>query len=125
MRVMILAKSTPDAEQAERGHGGEGGFEAMGRFTKELVDAGVLLASDALQPSTKGARVRFAGKRRKVIDGPFTESKEIVAGYWIWKVRSLDEAIDWVKRAPFDDGQELEIRPIFDPEEMGWSALSA
>jgi hypothetical protein len=113
MRVMILAKSTPETENAERNPEGQG-FEAMGRFTKELVDAGILLASDALQPSAKGARVRFEGKRRTVIDGPFMEAKELVAGFWIWQVGSLDEAIDWVKRAPFGDGQELEIRPILD-----------
>ena len=111
MRVMILAKSTPDTELRPRG---PEGYEEMAKFTEELVSAGVLLASDALQPSTKGARVRFDGSDRTVIDGPFTESKELVAGFWIWQVRSLDEAIEWVKRAPFTDGMELEIRPILE-----------
>jgi hypothetical protein len=115
MRVMILAKSTPQTENA--GHDPDGA-QAMGRFHQELVDAGILLAADALQPSGKGARVRFRGRDRHVIDGPFVESKELVAGYWIWQVASLDEAIEWVKRAPFADGQELEVRPIFEPDEL-------
>ena len=110
MRVMVLAKCSPESETAEPN---PEGFEAMGRFTEELVAAGVLLAGDALQPSSNGARVRFDGSSRTVIDGPFTEAKELVAGFWIWQVRSLDEAIEWLKRAPFDGG-EFEIRQIFD-----------
>jgi len=113
---MVLAKSTPETENAERD---QTGFEAMGRFSEELVDAGILLAADALESSSKGARVRFEGTHRTVIDGPFTEAKELVAGFWIWQVRSLDEAIEWLKRAPFGDGQELEIRPIFDAQDFG------
>lgn len=114
MRVIIFAKSTPEAEQAaqapqpERAHD----WGPMGRFHEELAAAGVLLASDRLEPSSKGARVRFEGDRRTVVDGPFTEAKELVAGYWLWQVRSLDEAIEWLKRAPFPDGVELEVRPI-------------
>ena len=111
MRVMVLAKSTPETENAERR---QEGFEAMARFSEELVDAGILLAADALEASSKGARVRFEGSNRTVIDGPFTEAKELVAGFWIWQVRSVDEAVEWLKRAPFDDGAELEIRPIFE-----------
>jgi len=112
MRVMILAKSTPESENATPRMEG---FEAMARFTEELVAAGVLLASDRLEPSSNGARVRFDGTSRSVVDGPFTEAKELVAGYWLWQVRSLDEAIEWLKRAPFDGG-EFEVRPVFEAE---------
>jgi len=115
MRVMVLAKSTPETENAERD---QTGFGAMGRFSEELVDAGILLAADALEASSKGARVRFEGTHRTVIDGPFTEAKELVAGFWIWQVRSLDEAIEWLKRAPFE-GTEVEIRQIFEAEDFG------
>jgi hypothetical protein len=90
----------------------------MGRFTEELVAAGVLLAGDRLHSSDKGARVRFDGSSRTVIDGPFTEAKELIAGFWIWQVRSLDEAIEWLKRAPFEGG-EFEIRQIFDMTDLG------
>ena len=116
MRVMILAKTTPEGENAPPS---QDGWEPMARFSDELVKAGVLLASDRLQPSSNGARIRFEGTKRTVIDGPFTEAKELVAGFWIWQVRSLDEAIEWLKRAPFGDGQELEVRPIFDAEDFG------
>jgi hypothetical protein len=115
VRVLIMAKSSPESETM--GHH-VGGMEAMGRFQEELVAAGVLLASDALHPSSKGARVRFEGTSRTVIDGPFSEAKELVAGYWIWQVRSLDEAIEWLKRAPFDGG-EFEIREIFEQPTSG------
>jgi hypothetical protein len=115
MRVMVLAKSTPETENTE--HDPEG-FEPMARFTEELVKAGVLLAADRLQPSSMGARVRFEGSGRTVIDGPFTEAKELVGGFWIWQVRSLDEAVEWLKRAPFGDGMELEIRPIYEADEQ-------
>jgi hypothetical protein len=116
MRVMIFAKSTPEREQQP--HGSEG-MEDMARFTEELVAAGVLLGQGALEPSSKGTRVRFEGGRQSVIDGPFTESKELVAGYWLWQVRSLDEAVEWLKRAPFPEGMELELRPVMEmPEGM-------
>jgi len=91
----------------------------MGKYNQELVNAGIMLTGEGLQASSKGARVRFSGKNRTVIDGPFTETKELVAGFWIWKVKSLDEAIEWLKRAPFDGGAELEIRPIFEAEDFG------
>jgi len=112
MRVVIFAKSTPETEHAEPRQAHQEGWEPMASFHEELVNAGVLLAAGKLQPSSKGARVRFDGANRTVIDGPFTEAKELVAGYWIWQVRSLDEAIEWLKRAPFPDGVELEIRPV-------------
>jgi hypothetical protein len=93
----------------------------MGNFNEELVKAGVMLAGDGLHPSKKGARVRFSGKNRLVIDGPFTETKELIAGYWLWKVASLQEAIDWVKRCPIphDEECEIEIRPVFDASDFG------
>lgn len=109
MRVMILAKSTPATENASRS---AEGFEPMARFHQELTDAGVLLASGALQPTSKAKRIRYERKRQTITDGPFTESKELIGGYWIWEVTSLDEAIEWLKRAPFPEGPELEIRPI-------------
>jgi hypothetical protein len=86
----------------------------MGKFNQELIQAGVMLAGDGLHPSSKGKRVRFSGEKRTVIDGPFTETKELVAGYWIWQVRSMEEAVEWLKRAPFDRETEVEIRPVFE-----------
>jgi hypothetical protein len=93
----------------------------MGQFNEELVKAGVMLAGEGLHPSSKGARVRFSGKNRMVIDGPFTESKELIAGFWLWQVRSLEEAIEWVKRCPNPTGQEseIEIRTVFEAEDFG------
>jgi hypothetical protein len=91
----------------------------MGKFNEELVKAGVMLAGEGLHPSSKGARVRFEGKKRTVIDGPFAETKELVAGFWLWQVKSREEAIEWLKRAPFDGGTEVEIRQVFEPEDFG------
>jgi hypothetical protein len=90
----------------------------MGKYNEELVKAGVMLAGEGLQPSSKGARVRFSGNKRTVIDGPFAETKELVAGYWLWQVRSRDEAIEWLKRAPFQEG-EVEIRQVFEEDDFG------
>jgi hypothetical protein len=91
----------------------------MGKFNEELVKAGVLLAGEGLQPSSKGKRVKFSGANRTVIDGPFTETKELIAGFWLWQVRSMDEAIEWLKRAPFDGGTEVEVRQVFEAEDFG------
>jgi len=91
----------------------------MGRYNEELVKAGVMLAGDGLHPTSKGKRVRFSGATRSVIDGPFTESKELIAGFWLWQVRSMDEAVEWLKRAPFDGGAEVEIRQVFEAEDFG------
>jgi hypothetical protein len=96
---------------------------AMGKFNEELVKAGVLLAADGLHASSKGKRVKFSGQQRTVIDGPFAETKELVAGYWLWQVKSIDEAVEWLKRAPFDGGTEVEIRPVFEAADFG-AALS-
>ena len=110
MRVMIFAKTKPEYESAARDPGE--GMEEMDRFHEDLSKAGVLLESGALAPSSEGAVVRFASEGLDVTDGPFTEAKELVAGYWLWQVRSMDEALEWLKKAPFPAGMELEIRPV-------------
>ena len=117
MRVMVLVKANPDSEAGVMPS--EQMLTEMGRFNEELVKAGVMLAGEGLHPSSKGVRVKFSGKDRKLIDGPFAESKELLAGYWLWQVRSLDEAIEWIKRAPFDAGEEIELRPVFEAEDFG------
>ena len=94
-------------------------LEEMGKFNEELAKAGVLLAGEGLQPSSKGKRVKFSGSNRTVIDGPFTETKELIGGFWLWQVRSMDEAIEWLRRAPFDGGTEIEIRQVFETEDFG------
>ena len=119
MRFMVLVKATPDSEAGIMPS--EELFAEMGKFNEELVKAGVMQAGEGLQPSSKGARVRFSGKHRTVVDGPFAETKELVAGFWIWQVRSMDEAIEWAKRCPnpMPGPSDLEIRPIWEPEEFG------
>jgi hypothetical protein len=119
MRFMVLVKATPESEagvlpSAEM-------FAAMGKFNEELAKAGVLQAADGLHPSSKGARVRFSGKDRKVIDGPFAETKELVAGFWIWQCASMEEAIEWVKRCPnpMPGDSEIEIRRIYEAADFG------
>jgi hypothetical protein len=94
----------------------------MGKYNEELVKAGVLLAAEGLHASSKGKRVRFSGGNRTVIDGPFTETKELIAGFWLWQVRSMEEAIEWLKRAPFDGGTEIEVRRVFEAEDFGAEA---
>ena len=91
----------------------------MGNYNEALVKAGVLLAGEGLHPSSKGARMRFSGKERTVIDGPFSETKELIAGFWLWQVRSKEEALEWLRRAPFDDGAELELRQVFEADDFG------
>jgi hypothetical protein len=91
----------------------------MTKFNEELVKAGVMLAGDGLLPTSKAKRVRFSGTQRSVIDGPFTESKELIAGYWIWQVKSMEEAVEWLKRAPFDGGVEVTLRPVFELDDFG------
>ncbi len=100
-------------------------FAAMGKFNEELVKAGVMLAGEGLQPSSKGKRVRFSGHQRTVIDGPFTETKELIAGFWLWQVKSLEEAVEWLKRAPFDGGTEVEIRQVYEASDFPADVLSA
>jgi hypothetical protein len=117
MRVMVLVKANADSEAGVMPR--EADLAAMGKFNEELVRAGVMLAGEGLHPTSRAARVRFSGGQRTVIDGPFAETKELVAGFWLWQVKSLDEAIEWLKRAPFDDGAEVEIRPVFEAEDFG------
>jgi hypothetical protein len=116
MRVMVIVKANkeseagvlPDTEILTK----------MGKYNEQLVKAGVMLAADGLQASSKGKRVKFSKEKRTVIDGPFAETKELIAGYWVWQVRSMDEAVEWLKRAPFDRGEEVEIRPVFEASDF-------
>jgi hypothetical protein len=119
MRFMVMVKATPNSEAGVAPK--KELFEAMGKFNEELVAAGIMKAGDGLKPSSQGARVRFSGPKRTVIDGPFAETKELVAGYWIWKVKSKEEAIEWVKRCPnpMPTDSEIEIRQIFEAEDFG------
>jgi hypothetical protein len=120
MRVMVLIKANEDSEAGKMPS--QELLTQMQAFNEELMKAGVMLAGDGLQPSSKGARVAFSGDDRKVIDGPFAETKELLAGYWVWQVKSLDEAIEWVKRIPNPDGTVggvVEIRPVFEPDDFG------
>jgi hypothetical protein len=114
---MVLVKANKDSEAGVLPS--EKLLTEMGRYNEQLVKAGVLLAGEGLQASAKGKRVRFDGSKRTVIDGPFAESKELVAGYWVWQCRSMDEAVEWLKRAPFDGGTEVEIRQILEAEDFG------
>jgi hypothetical protein len=116
MRFMVLVKADKNSEAGVMPS--QELLANMGKFNEELVKAGVMLAADGLAPSSKGARVKFTGKKASVIDGPFAETKELVAGYWIWQCKSLQEAIDWLKRAPLE-GTEVEIRQIFEFEDFG------
>jgi hypothetical protein len=117
MRFMVIVKANKDSEAGVLPD--EKILTAMGKFNEELVKAGVMLAGEGLQASSKGARVRFEGpKKRTLIDGPFTETKELVAGFWLWQVKSKEEAIEWLKRAPFQEG-EVEIRQVFESEDFG------
>ena len=119
MRVMVIIKASKDSEAGVMPS--EQLLTEMGNFNEELVKAGVMLAGEGLHPSSKGARVRFSGAKRSVVDGPFAETKELIAGFWLWQVKSLDEAIEWVKRCPNPMNEEcdVEIRPVFEAEDFG------
>ena len=117
MRVMVLVKASKESEAGVMPS--EQLLREMGQFNEELSKAGLLLAGEGLHPSSKAVRVRFSSKERMVIDGPFAETKELVAGFWMWRVKSMDEAIAWLKRAPFAGGEEVEIRPVFEAEDFG------
>ena len=117
MRVMVIVKANKDSEagvlpQRER-------LEKMGKYNEQLLKAGVMLAGDGLQASSKGKRVKFDGDKRTVINGPFTNTRDLIAGFWLWKVKSMDDAVEWLKRAPFDGGEELEIRQLFEAADFG------
>jgi hypothetical protein len=117
MRVMVIVKADKNSEAGVMPS--RELLTAMGKFNEELVKAGVMLAGEGLHPSSKGKRVRFSGGKHSIIDGPFTESKELVAGFWLWQVRSMDEAIEWLKRSPFGGGAEIEVRPVFEADDFG------
>jgi len=117
MRVMVIVKASKESEAGQMPS--EKILSDMGKFNEELVKAGVMLAGEGLHPSSRGKRMRFSGADRTVTDGPFAETKELIAGFWLWQVKSMDEALDWLKRAPFDGGTEIEIRPVFEADDFG------
>jgi hypothetical protein len=117
MRVLVIVKANEESEAGVMPS--EQMLADMGKFNEELVKAGLMLDGEGLHPSSKGKRVKFSGGNRVVTDGPFAETRELIAGYWVWKVNSIEEAVDWLKRAPFDGGAEVEIRPIFEAEDFG------
>jgi hypothetical protein len=119
MRVMVIVKATKDSEAGVLPS--KELIDAMGKYNEQLVKAGIMLAGDGLQPSSKGKRVRFSGEKRSVIDGPFTETKELIAGFWIWQVRSMEEAVEWLKRCPnpMPGESEIEIRSVFEAADFG------
>ena len=117
MRVMVIVKASKESEAGQLPD--EKILTAMGKYNEQLVSAGVMKAGEGLQPTSKGKRVKFSGASRTVIDGPFAETKELIAGFWLWTVKSMDDAVEWLKRAPFDGGTEIEIRPIFEAEDLG------
>lgn len=117
MRVMVIVKADQDSEAGVLPS--EELLTRMGEYNQKLADAGIMLAGEGLHPSSSGVRVRFSGDSRTVTDGPFAETKELIAGYWLWQVASMEEAIEWLERAPFDGGAEIEIRPVFEADDFG------
>lgn len=117
MRVMVIVKASDESEAGIMPS--QELMAAMGDYNEKLVKAGVMLAGEGLDRSAVGKRIRFEGKKRTVIDGPFTEAKELIAGFWVWQVKSMDEAVEWLKRAPFDGGEEVEIRRVFEADDFG------
>ena len=117
MKVMVIVKASAESEAGVMPSTEL--LAAMGRYNEELVKAGIMLAGEGLHPSSTGKRVRFSGRERKVLDGPFSNTKELIAGFWLWQVESMDAAVEWLKRAPFDGGAEVELRPIFEAADFG------
>ena len=117
MRVMVIVKANEDSEAGVMPS--EKMLTDMGKFNEELVKAGVMLEGEGLHPTSKGKRIKFSGSNRIVTDGPFAETRELIAGYWLWQVKSMEEAVEWLKRAPFDGGAEVEIRRVFEAEDFG------
>ena len=117
MRVMVLVKASKESEAGQLPN--EQILRDMGNYNEQLVKAGIIQAMDGLHPTSRAKRVQFGGPQRTVIDGPFAETKELLAGYWVWKVKDMNEAVEWLKKAPFDGGTEVEIRPIFEAEDFG------
>jgi hypothetical protein len=114
---MVLVKASKATEAGEMPT--EKQLADMGKYNEELVKAGIMLAGEGLHPTSKAKRIRFSGRQRTVVDGPFAETKELVAGFWLWQVKSMDEAVEWLKRAPFEEGDEVEIRPVFEADDFG------
>ena len=117
MRVMVIVKASKESEAGVMPDTKL--LTEMGKYNEQLASAGIMVDGAGLHPTTRGKRVRFSGKDRTVLDGPFAETKELIAGYWLWKVKSMDEAVEWLKKAPFDGGTEIELRQIFENEEFG------
>lgn len=117
MRVMVIVKANKDSEAGVLPD--KEILTKMGKYNEELAKAGVMLAGEGLQASSKGKRVKFSGAKRSITDGPFSETKELIAGFWLWKVKSMDDAVEWLKKAPFDGGTEIEVRPLFEAEDFG------
>jgi hypothetical protein len=117
MRFMVIVKADKNSEAGVMPS--REILTAMGKFNEQLVKAGVMLAGEGLHPTSKGKRVKFSGGRHTITDGPFAESKELIAGFWLWQVRSMDEAVEWLKRSPFDGGTEIEIRQVFETDDFG------
>ena len=117
MRAMVIVKASKESEAGEMPS--EQVLAEMGKFNEQLTQAGVMLAGEGLHPTSRGKRVRFSGKERTVIDGPFAESEELIAGFWLWQVKNMEEAVEWLKRAPFDGGTEVEIRRVFEADDFG------
>ena len=117
MRVMVIVKANEDSEAGIMPT--QKMLAEMGKYNEELVKAGIMLEGEGLHPSSKGKRIKFSGTKRIVTDGPFAETRELIAGYWLWKVKSMEEAVEWLKRAPFDGGTEIEIRPLFEAADFG------
>ena len=117
MRVMVVVKANKDSEAGVLPS--QEILAAMGRYNEELVKAGVMLAGEGLHSSAKGKRIKFSGGKHTITDGPFTETKELIAGFWLWQVRSMEEAVEWLKRSPFDGGTEIEIRQVFEADDFG------
>jgi hypothetical protein len=117
MKVMVVVKADQDTEAGVMPT--EALLREMSNYNEQLSKAGIMLAGEGLHPTSKGKRVRFEGPKRTVIDGPFAETKELIAGFWIWQVKSIEEAVEWLKKAPFDGGTEVEIRPIFEADDFG------
>jgi hypothetical protein len=120
MRVIVIVKASKESEAGVLPN--KEILNEMGKYNEQLVSAGVMQAAEGLHPTSKGKRVRFSGKDRTVIDGPFAETKELIAGFWLWRVKSMEDAVEWLKRAPFGGGMEVEIRPIFEVEDFGENA---
>jgi hypothetical protein len=117
MRVMVIVKASEESEAGQMPT--RELLTEMGKYNEELVKAGVMTAGEGLHPSSRGKRVKFSGNQRTVVDGPFAETKELIAGFWLWQVQSMDEAVEWLKRAPFDGDMEIEIRPVFEADDFG------